>query len=111
MNQVPFDLFVDKVKEMVVSLSDFKEINIKQIKDDAPMVANEGILPLDSLDILEVTVKIHELFQLKINNASSARPIFRSFATLARFIYDNADSTAIDRFIRMNFMDPMPHPL
>ena len=103
MNPVPFDQFNDKVKAMVISACDMKNVTVGEINDDEMMI--NGALPLDSLDALEIVTKIKEHFHIKVENASTAHKLFRSFRSLSGFLHEKADPNLINRFMSIEFKE------
>ncbi len=65
------------------------------IADDMPLVGGE--MDLDSLDILLIVSSVEKHFGIKIPNEVVGRWVFRSVATLAKYIQDNRQTLSTTR--------------
>ena len=93
------DLLKQKLKKLVVDTTTRGNIDVSLIKDSDAVIAGEGILHLDSLDALEISVVIGQRFHAKIDNAVGARTVFESFDALTSFVQAHAKGDLLDKFI------------
>lgn len=80
------ELIVELKKEIIGALN-LEEINVEDIKTDAPLFMDG--LGLDSIDALELTVLLEKKYGLKIKTADEGKKILFSVKTMAEFIKQN----------------------
>jgi acyl carrier protein len=81
------------LKRMIVETLRLEDVDPAQIKDDEPLVGSG--LALDSIDALELVVKIEKDFGIKIASAEESRQALASLASLADYIRRRADPSRI----------------
>ena len=83
----------DRLKHLIVETLHLEDITPAQIEDDKPLIGSG--LSLDSIDALELVVKIEKEFGIKIGSAEESRQALASIASLAAYIRSRADSTTL----------------
>jgi acyl carrier protein len=78
---------IEKLKKEIIEALNLEEINIEDIKTDAPLFM-EG-LGLDSIDALELTVLLEKKYGLKIKTAEEGKKILFSVKSMAEYIKQN----------------------
>jgi acyl carrier protein len=78
---------IEKLKKEIIEALNLEEINVDDIKTDAPLFM-EG-LGLDSIDALELTVLLEKKYGLKIKTAEEGKKILFSVKTMAEYIQQN----------------------
>lgn len=70
-----------QLKRLVIEAANLRGMNPDEIRDDEPLF-REG-LGLDSIDLLEIVVRIEKTFGLKIQNDEVGRSALRDIASLS----------------------------
>lgn len=83
------DPFLLKLKILIVETLRLEDITPAEIPDDEPLIG--GGLSLDSIDALELVVRIEKEFGIKITSSEESRTALASVKTLAAFIRERAD--------------------
>jgi acyl carrier protein len=78
-----------RLKHLVVETLHLEGVSPDNIKDDEPLMG--AGLSLDSIDALELVVKIEREFGIKITSSEESRVALASIASLANFIRTRAD--------------------
>jgi len=78
---------IEQLKKEIIEALNLEEINVDDIKTDAPLFM-EG-LGLDSIDALELTVLLEKKYGLKIKTADEGKKILFSVKTMAEYIQQN----------------------
>ncbi len=78
---------IEKLKKEIIEALNLEEINVEDIKADAPLFM-EG-LGLDSIDALELTVLLEKKYGLKIKTAEEGKKILFSVKSMAEYIQQN----------------------
>jgi len=73
-----------ELKEQLIEHLNLEDLNIEDIKDDAPLFGEE--LGLDSIDALEIIVMLDKKFNIKISNPQDGAKIFQSINTIVEYI-------------------------
>lgn len=77
-----------RLKELIVDILRLEDVKPADIKDEEPLIGSG--LALDSVDMLELVLKIEKDFGIKIKSAEESRAALASVATLAAFIRERA---------------------
>ena len=77
------------VKRLIVETLRLDDVNPADIKDDDPLIGSG--LSLDSIDALELVVKLEKVYGIKIASAEESRAALTSVASLTAFIRQRAD--------------------
>ena len=82
-----------RLKHLIVETLRLEDIRPEEIKDDEPLIGTG--LALDSIDALELVVKLEKEFGIKIGSAEESKQALASVASLATFIRKRADASKI----------------
>jgi acyl carrier protein len=83
------DPLAEHLKRLLVETLKLEDVTPAEIPDDEPLVG--AGLNLDSIDALELVVRLEKEFGIKIGNSEESRQALASVATLAQFIRERAD--------------------
>ena len=78
-----------KLKTMIVEGLRLSETKPEDIADEEPLIG--GALNLDSIDALELIVRLEKEFDIKISNSEESRAALANIKTLAAFVRQKAD--------------------
>lgn len=79
----------NEIKQLIVGAVDVEGLSVESIGSDEQLFG-DGV-GLDSIDALEIGAAIKKKYQVKFKtNAEENRAHFRSVASLARFVAENA---------------------
>jgi acyl carrier protein len=81
------------VKRLIVDTLRLEDIQPGEIKDDEPLIGSG--LALDSIDALELVVRIEKEYGIKISSAEESRQALASVSTLTDFIRTRADRSRL----------------
>ncbi|HTJ77808.1 MAG TPA: phosphopantetheine-binding protein [Rariglobus sp.] len=87
------DPLLAKLKILVVETLRLEDVTPDEIPDDEPLIG--GGLSLDSIDALELVVRIEKEFGIKISSSEESRTALASIKTLATFIRQRADPSRL----------------
>jgi acyl carrier protein len=79
-----------RLKLLIVETLHLEDIAPADIPDDEPLIG--GGLSLDSVDALELVVRLEREFGLKIASSEESRRALASVSSLAAFIREHGDS-------------------
>ena len=83
------DPLIAKLKILIVETLRLEDIAPADIPDDEPLVG--GGLSLDSIDALELVVRLEKEFGIKIATSEEAKRALANVAALAAYIRERAD--------------------
>jgi acyl carrier protein len=78
-----------RLKLLIVETLHLEDIAPEDIPDDEPLIG--GGLSLDSVDALELVVRLEREFGLKIASSEESRRALASVSSLAAFIREHGD--------------------
>lgn len=78
------DPLFSRLKQLIVDTLKLEDLPAAEIPDDEPLIG--AGLNLDSIDALELVVRLEKEFGIKITNSEEARAALASVARLAAFI-------------------------
>jgi len=87
------DPLIAKLKQLIVETLRLEEVTATDIPDDEPLIG--GGLSLDSIDALELVVRLEKDFGVKIGSSEEARRALSTVATLAAYIRTRGDPTRL----------------
>jgi acyl carrier protein len=87
------DPLLARLKHLIVDTLHLEDIAAPDIPDDEPLVG--GGLSLDSIDALELVVRLEKEYGIKISSSEEAKAALSSVAALAAFIRKRADPSRI----------------
>ncbi|MEO0796846.1 MAG: phosphopantetheine-binding protein [Verrucomicrobiota bacterium] len=73
-----------RLKELIIEALNLEDVQTDDFEDDAPLM--DAQLGLDSIDALELVVRVEKEFSIKIKNSEEARDALGSIDKLAGFI-------------------------
>jgi len=82
-----------RLKHLIVDTLRLEDVKPEQINDEAPLIGSG--LALDSIDAVELVVKLEKEFGIKIRSSEESRQALASVASLAAFIRQRADPSRI----------------
>ena len=91
------DPLIQRLKQLIITTLNLEGMAPAEIDEHAPLI-NSG-LALDSIDALELVVKIEKEFGIKISNSEESRSALTSVTSLASFIRARADTARLDAFL------------
>lgn len=87
------DPLASRLKHLIVEILHLEGVKPEDIKDEEPLIGSG--LALDSVDMLELVLKIEKDYGIKIRSAEESRMALASVATLATFIRERADPKSL----------------
>lgn len=75
-----------EVKEVIIKALNIKNIEPYKIDDSAPLFAPGNAFGLDSVDAIDLIMRIQSHFNVRIDDQNQARDVLESIDTLADFI-------------------------
>lgn len=91
------DPLIQRLKQLIVTTLNLEGTAPAEIDENAPLI-NSG-LALDSIDALELVVKIEKELGIKISNSEESRAALASVTSLADFIRSRADAARLESFL------------
>jgi len=83
------DPLIAKLKVLIVDTLRLEDVTPADLPDDEPLIG--GGLSLDSIDALELVVRLEKEFGIKISSSEESRAALASIKALAAFIRERAD--------------------
>lgn len=83
------DPLASRLKHLIVDILHLEGVKPEDIKDEEPLIGSG--LALDSVDMLELVLKIEKDYGIKIKSAEESRSALASVASLVAFIRERAD--------------------
>jgi acyl carrier protein len=83
------DPLLPRLKQLIVETLRLEEVAPADIADNEPLIG--GGLSLDSIDALELVVRMEREFGIKIASSEEARQALASVAALAAYIRERGD--------------------
>lgn len=83
----------ERLKKIIVETLRLDDVDPARIGDDEPLIGSG--LSLDSIDALELVVRLEREFGIKITNSEESRRALTSVAGLAAFIRARADPSRL----------------
>ncbi|MFZ1054945.1 MAG: phosphopantetheine-binding protein [Opitutaceae bacterium] len=87
------DPLIAKLKQIIVETLRLDDVAPEGIPEDEPLIG--GSLSLDSIDALELVVRLEKEFGIKIASSEEARRALGSVAALARFVRERAEPSRL----------------
>ena len=82
------DPLSDQLKRLIVETLRLEDVKPEDIRDDMPLIGSG--LSLDSIDAVELVLKLEKEFGIKIRSSEESRQALASVASLAAFIRQRA---------------------
>ena len=92
------DFLKQQIKEMIRDSLDVDDLDISEIKEDAPLLGGE--LELDSIDALELVIQVEKRFGVKIKSSEETRVALTSVSVLADYILARAPEKVAAEFAK-----------
>ena len=87
------DPLIARLKQLIVETLHLEEVTAADIPDDEPLIG--GGLSLDSIDALELVVRLEKDFGVKIGSSEEARRALSTVSTLAAYIRTKGDPSRL----------------
>lgn len=87
------DPLIEKLKTLIVETLRLEDVTPAEIDPDEPLIG--GGLSLDSIDALELVVRLEKEFGVKISSSEESRKALASISSLAAFIRERADPSRL----------------
>lgn len=87
------DPLSQRLKHLIVETLHLEDIKPEDMKDDEALIGSG--LSLDSIDALELVVRIEKEFGIKISSSEESKRALASIASLASFIRERADPSRL----------------
>ena len=87
------DPLIPKLKQLIVETLRLEDVAPADIPDDEPLVG--GGLSLDSIDALELVVRLEKEFGLRIASSEEARRALASVSALCAYIREKGDPSRL----------------
>ena len=81
-----------EVKEVIIKTLNIKKIEPEEIDDSAPLFAPGNAFGLDSVDAIDIIMRIQSHFNVRIGDQNLARDVLESVDTVAAFIVAERNS-------------------
>jgi acyl carrier protein len=85
------DPLITRLKHLIVETLNLEDINPDEIDENAPLIGSG--LALDSIDALELVVKLEKEFGIKISSSEESRAALASVKALADFVRARSGGT------------------
>lgn len=87
------DPLIARLKQLIVETLRLEDVSPADIPDNEPLVG--GGLSLDSIDALELVVRLEKEFGIKIASSEEARSALASVSSLAAYVRVRGDPSRI----------------
>jgi acyl carrier protein len=87
------DPLIARLKKLIVETLRLEDIAPGDIPDDEPLIG--GGLSLDSIDALELVVRLEKEFGIKIASSEEARLALASVSALAAYVRKRGDASRL----------------
>ena len=75
----------NKIKALIIEHCEL-DIDIDDIDDDVPLFGRKAELELDSIDALQISIAIQNVYGIAIRDSKQMRRVLRSINTFADFL-------------------------
>ena len=82
-----------RLRALIVETLQLDDVDVSTLDDSAPLIGSG--LSLDSIDALELVVKIEKEFGIKISSSEESRQALASINSLAEFIRARTDKSRL----------------
>jgi acyl carrier protein len=82
-----------RLKQLIVETLRLEDVQPANIPDNEPLVG--GGLSLDSIDALELVVRLEKEFGIKISSSEEARVALSSVSSLTAFVRERGDPSRL----------------
>ena len=89
------DALALRLKKLIVETLRLRDVRPEDILDDEPLFGDTR-LDLDSIDALELVLRLEKEFGIKIGTSEESRRALTSVATLANFIHSRQSARETD---------------
>jgi acyl carrier protein len=89
------DPLISQLKHLIVETLKLEDVTPDQLPDDEPLIG--AGLNLDSIDALELVVRLEKEFGIKISSSEESRQALASVSSLAAYIRSHADPARVPK--------------
>jgi acyl carrier protein len=82
---VSIDILKNEIKQLIIEAANLRNMKPEEIADDEPLF-REG-LGLDSIDLLEIVVRVEKKYGLKIQNDDAGRAALTNINALTDILH------------------------
>jgi acyl carrier protein len=86
---MPSDPLISRLKHLIVEALNLEDVTPDEIDENAPLIG--AGLALDSIDALELVVKLEKEFGIKISSSEESKAALASVKALADFVRARSD--------------------
>ncbi|MBI9089279.1 MAG: acyl carrier protein [Desulfobacterium sp.] len=72
--------------DTIIEICDIREAIPEEMSVDTPLIGQDSLLGLDSLDAVEIVVMIQDVYGVRVQGQEQGREIINTLKTLADFI-------------------------
>ena len=83
------------LKQLIVETLRLEDVKPEDIKDDMPLIGSG--LALDSIDAVELVLRLEKEFGIKIRSSEESRQALASISSLAAYIRQHADPAKLPK--------------
>ncbi len=87
------DPLIQRLKQLIITTLNLEGMTPEELDENAPLIGSG--LALDSIDALELVVKLEKEFGIKISSSEESRAALASITSLAEFIQNRADPSKL----------------
>jgi len=93
MKSIDKDALETELVEMIIDVCNVTDAVPDDLSPDDPFIGPESCLGIDSLDAVEIVVALEKKYKIHIGSQETARQIFVSLRTLAKYIRKETGAT------------------
>ena len=86
MAEIDIEKIKTEVKELIINALNIKNAAPEKVDDSAPLFAPGNAFGLDSVDAIDIIMRIQSQFNIRIDDQNQARDVLESVDTVAAFI-------------------------
>lgn len=87
------DALKREIKDLIIEVAHLSDVSPADISDDGSLFESK-LFELDSVDVLEITVALHNKYGVRVDDRNLARNVLVSVDTIAEFVAANRTKPA-----------------